>query len=348
MWLSFPREVGQFRKVVNNEAEFFTEVERLNRNQPVYTSVYSFETMRNNPNPESSRRVIPDYSSAIVDKIYFDLDPQIKMRDGTIIECDPYGDAQKIHKWCTDNNIRHIINFTGGGLAAFIFTKVTSLKFKASALENAQRLIANQLMVQMDPAIVGDLARITRVQNTYNIKRKRFCISLLEEDMHKSYDEVRELARSPRRVENQMMGDNLLDITPLDKSLMFERPKEEVITRTFSDADLDTLSEDVGWFPICVKRMLAEVNVKNRERMDVITFCRDMGLPIEFAHGVLQDHLSPDKYEHSMCGHLWGGKSELTYYYQRKDLLHASCESKDERGFCNNEQNCKFRGRIYR
>ncbi len=66
-YTNFPREVGKYRQwKANSISDLLHYVNKYNGKQDLYTSVYGFEEWFNGR---------PNYNSAIIDRIYCDIDP---------------------------------------------------------------------------------------------------------------------------------------------------------------------------------------------------------------------------------------------------------------------------------
>ena len=172
----FPREVGAPRKLVNNMKEFLDYVNVHNgKKKAVYTTIYMFKDIH-------SDGYKPEYDTAEVDKIFFDFDYK---------DCDSYQAAKTLHDYCKTKDLKHSIVMSGRGYHCYIYTKIQSLQFKKDAIKGGQMYFINKLGVVCDKQVIGDVCRLTRVPNTYNIKAGRFCIPLTEKQFNLGDEMIR-------------------------------------------------------------------------------------------------------------------------------------------------------------
>lgn len=177
----FPREFGKRRTLVKNKDELYHMIRRYNGMIDCYTGVYS---RRENPT---------------IDKLFFDFDSE-----------DCLVKVKKFHNFLVENSYKHCMFFSGGGFHVYVFVnKDSNLKFPKNAIRNAQLDLIKRSGLEVgkdvDSHVIGDVRRITRIPNTFNIKpnRKRFCIPVSEETLEIGMNKIRKLAR----VQMQFVGD---------------------------------------------------------------------------------------------------------------------------------------------
>ena len=106
-WLSpfseFPREMGFPHRngIVYNVSQFIDKVNRYNGRTTVFTSLYPFDYINSNGKP--------DYDSARIQHIYFDLDNTKSLEI-----------TRKMHEYLLEKDLRHSIFFSGGGFHVYI------------------------------------------------------------------------------------------------------------------------------------------------------------------------------------------------------------------------------------
>ena len=137
-------------------------INRYGKSYGIHISVYPFSTVEENK---------PDYESAIIDKIFIDIDSSNWLAY-----------ARDIFNWCEEKDIICRFNMSGFGCHFFIFCKET-IRFKKNCIFNFQTYLEKKLHIEIDPQTKGDLSRTFRLPNTYNHKRNRFCIPLTKEDL---------------------------------------------------------------------------------------------------------------------------------------------------------------------
>lgn len=209
MYSTFPREVATpIRTLVTNRTDFLDFVNKFNGKTNLYSSIYSFQNIFSNK---------PIYDSCIVDRIMFDLDSST---------C--YADAMKLHNKFLEQNIRHTVIFSGRGFQVFPFTKkVTGSKSK-ELITNAQLYYIQLLGIDADMHVVGDLARISRIPNTFNMRRGRYCIMLNSKILNTSYEKIQEFAKTQYFNNHVVFGEKLLDLETVPKVKIPEQSNHAV------------------------------------------------------------------------------------------------------------------------
>jgi len=156
--LGFPREIGLKRTVCKDRAGFRRYVRALNGKSSIYTSVYSFGKL------VGGRKV--DEGSVIIDRAWWDFDATNKYSidkvktDTSFVIKRRKGDVRVIA--------------TGRGFHIHqLFSNPVIGRHWARTLDRYQRLMA-QGLESLDK--VCHPRQICRVPNTYNPKRKRWCV----------------------------------------------------------------------------------------------------------------------------------------------------------------------------
>ncbi len=177
----FPREFGKKTKRSFIRNEYATSPETLARMceffdyEDCFVSVYSFEKFEYGE---------PwDRSTAIIDRIYIDLDCEENLRL-------PLKEALKIIDWYSRVfGVYPLVYFTGSkGFAVYLDFK--PVKFRSSVeAKNALRLIATLLVEQLELKTldiqVMDIARLSRIPLTLNTKSNLYCIPLNSKKLDK-------------------------------------------------------------------------------------------------------------------------------------------------------------------
>jgi hypothetical protein len=250
---SAPRQIGiPYRINCFSEKQLFERINQHNgKRRKLYCSIY-------NINEEGN------FNNVIVDSIPFDLDSEKSLEN-----------LRKFYEYCEKKNYKSMYMFSTGGFWAFIKTKDgKNLQFRKNALMESQKHIAREMGLtigqskesDIDTAIVGDIARITRLPNSKDLGRRRFCIILKKEEIYKTYEEICEIAQKPR-FEYYYYGENGFDIKAFDKQRVFEiKKRKNLITKnlitneikeqvTIKDLKCDT---DISFFLPCVKSWLCK------------------------------------------------------------------------------------------
>ena len=339
--LSFPREVGlpHSRKVVYNEDELINFINLYNGKSNVYTTVYGYKEID---------KFRCKYSTATVDRIFFDLDSD-KSFENTV----------KLHNHFLKNNFKHIVNFSGGGFHLFLFALPTFLLNPSVALYNAQTTIAKEAGLSiggdskkfdLDGHIIGDLARLRRVENTFNLKRDKFCITLTQEDLDKGIEWIYEKAKHQTN-ERQVWGEKLFDLRPFDTTeRLFDASVIEGMEVNKNDFDLKKIEKYD--FPDCVLALLKKGDLDYLERFQLITYLKTYGLtqsevleilkqfllpanPARFKKGILQERQIPKVFEK-------GGFYDFSQR-QMKEWRICNLECKNKHALCSAKLNEKLK-----
>jgi len=336
MWsLRFPREIGTpKRRMCKTKEEYLDYIRHAIRLTNLYTTVYNFSELIRFPFYQKI-----DYDSAIVDRLYFDCDFKVKGE-----EVDGYISMLKLHEWCEENgNIKHQCYFTGSAYSVILAVTHDGLENKRGAVYNAQQALLDKLDIVTDPQVMGDLARITRIPNTFNFKKtaRRYAIPLKEEQIYLGDKVIREIAKK-QQFGVKPMGTGTFNITDFDCAPVRKAPVD-VSTFSFDDVS-DDAKEILGKFenaPPCVKRMLADEDLGYNARRILIVWLRDQGLLLDETMAVLKETLSDRKYKHSVFE-----ERQPQYLYRRMlDMYFPKCRSIADRGYCDceTENECGLR-----
>lgn len=317
---TFPREVGAPRKLVHNMKEYLDYVNIHNgKKKAVYTTLYSFISIH-----EDGYK--PDYDSAIVDKLFFDFDDK---------ECNAYENAKILHEYCKAENIKHSIVMSGRGYHVYIYTTIEMLRHKKDAIKAGQMYFIDKLGVVCDRQVIGDVCRLTRVPNTYNVKAGRFCIPLTEAQFNSGDDMIKSKAVKQNFVKDVFIGEELFDLKPFD-------------VKTESEFNLDlgdmksSTDTTLGKLPHCIQAILNNPEVNYKGRYLAILYFKEKGYTQDEIFNVLEKYLSPRKLYHCVRE-----ERQLQYLFGRDDLIFPSCEKIKEDNQCPGK--CEFYGNcIYR
>lgn len=307
MYDKFPRQIAfPMRKLVYNKKEFLKYINRLNGKMNLGTNVYDYQIILYNNGKEEV-----DYSSAIVDKLFFDVDGP-----------ESYNDMIKLHKYCVTNNYKHIIAFSGQGFHIYIFIKPTTFLYPKSALLQAHKFLIIKLNLKsVDNQHLSDLTRMGRIFNTYNIRRKMFCITLTKQNIKElDYEGICELAKKQKETNDVVMNQWMFDISRFDTKPHTHMKIEE--NKYKLDSDKVIINEDK--FPPCIRKMLLEAKHKRlhwNKRGQLIIFLRDKGYLLDECLTILKHYLSDDEYNHCVKE-----DKDLFYLYKAHNLLFKSCD----------------------
>jgi len=243
---------------------------------------------------------------------------------------------KQMHDWLTKKDLMHCVVFSGGGFHVYVFvTDSQNMNNKKDALFNAQKFIADQIglsiglpdQADIDTGVVGDIARYTRVPNTYNPKHGRFCIPLNKDNLKLSFDEIKELAKKQNFVDDIFIGSLKLTMIPFDRPRFNENMKIDMP----AIVDEAMYNSEERFYP-CVKKMIMEKSgfkawfysicwlrdkgYTREEAIEImkkylIKFKRTDGYSDDFDHMMRHDNTincvydNSDRYEFPRCESLW-------------------------------------------
>ena len=307
MFNKFPRECGPSRKVVNNIQEWLNFVNLYNgKKKAVYTSVYTCDITDDKA----------DYNNITIDKIFFDFDDK---------SCKAWEECNSLHQLLLKDDIKHLIIMSGRGYHLYVLTHPYKAKNPKSCIYNSQHHFINQQNLTVDAQVIGNAAQLARVPNTYNLKGKRFCIPLTQEQFEKGDVFIKQLAEKQNFVKNTIIGNDLFYIKEFDyQNKEFDNQYyifEEGESSDFSNYEINA--------PHCIRKILSKKDVGWKGRYLVILYFREMGYTKQEVFEILSKHLSKRKLTHCVQE-----ERQLQYLFDRHDLLFPSCDRIMSDGFC--------------
>lgn len=314
MWnpfLDFPREIGYPNRagLIWNVEDLIERVNKYNMRSTVFVSLYGF----NEVNKEKGRGL---YNSARLNQLYFDLDEPTSLEP-----------INNLHNYCLQKDLIHTILFSGGGIHTYIGTNAsTELKNKKGALTNSQIFIADECGLSIgindgfdiDGHIIGNLAQMVRVPGTYNLKRKRFCIPLREDDLKTSIEEISQKA-TKQIFGLTVWGSKFFDLSPFDSEPKTKNYDLDIKLETEKNINEDSIR--IESFPPCIKNLVAKKNLIHHERYLLILYCKELGLGLSDVIGLLKKILPPSVFHHCAIQ-----EKQIFWCFRRNDLVFPSCE----------------------
>jgi hypothetical protein len=337
---TYPRSMGCPNQnfVAFNQQQRDDYVKRHIKVSDVYTSVYAFAEC------DENHRVIHD--SAIIDRIFFDFDP-----DNTD---NWFKDLMKVHFWCEKYKILHWNQFSGNGGHSFIFCK--NVQFKKEAVGNFQRWLQQQLDINMDRKVIGDIGRIFRYPNTYNFKGRRFAIPIPNSVLNHDLSEEWLWRHSTKQLyENAWSGQKLLNMERWDVQ-EFQYMDFDVAEINLNQID-PCIAIDYNQFPDCIKQWMSTPDLTDEIKFLLSVFLKDqLYTPIPFNAqeiiSILKRTLSDGEFNH------WFGRSrgnlQRRHYGHNgikfrsamsRDYYLPTCVELDKKGLC--PKDCGRRHPIY-
>jgi hypothetical protein len=248
------------RRLCKTPEDLRRYIRLYNHKADCYRTVYRFERM------ELDGRPRPDYNSAIVDKVFFDFDGK-----------GAFNNMQKTHEKLLDDNIKHIINFSGNGFHVFVFCKNENIINKKAALKRYSLGVTKKL----DRQVAGDLARLVRIPFTYHLQAKRYCIPMDEYDVSMDFYNIALKSTLANQCTCKSTIFGFEEISLLD----FDMPEEEdEFTPELVDVNID-INDDL---PVCVQQAMSK-DAGFFERNIYFTFMRDCGISIKSAIEAVQN-----------------------------------------------------------
>lgn len=307
----FPRQIANpMRYLVESMEQFLNFINSNIDKTDLFTTVYGGFKINNKT---------LDFNSAFIDKVFLDLDSEKSWEE-----------TKTLHEHLMKEDLLHKIHFSGRGLHTFVICQIDELKNKKDAIYSYQDYITKKLNLTPDRQCFGDIARICRIPNTFNFKRKRFCIPLTEGDLKLSYDEVKEKAKR-QQFKAQVFGSKLLDLKKFDKPI--SRYNIQMEFPEFESVDTGTDIE----FPPCLKMIIAKHKKAYvdgagnwEDRRLIICWIRDNGRSLNDCVNILKSLLSPEEFRHCMSEE----NHQPRYLYRRRDLFFPNCSTIENKNMC--------------
>lgn len=276
-------------------------IQLYNGKTNIYSSVYWYDKEINNNNVR-------------VDKIFIDFDPDPDNKF--------FDDVKKVATYLHNNNIAFSLVFSGRGFHIFIALDTSiNLKNPKMAIKKYVADLHNKTNTTSDPAVVGDLRRVCRCIGTINLKTGLYCTEISYYDlMNLSYESICNMCKEQHYTRFSVHGDSL-DISEFDIT-------NEDIEPILVDIDIGSIDLSFN-LPPCIGSLLKEPNLGYHERRELIIYLRDMGYEIEEVEKILEEHLSPNKFEHCVFE-----ENQVKYLFNREDILFSSCKTQKLNGIC--------------
>lgn len=313
--MEFPIECGPPRKLIRNIKEYLNYINLYNgKKKAIYRSIYYFTKIEDYK---------PDYNSAVVDCIFFDFDDK---------SCNAWEECNKLHQECLKDNLKHKINMSGRGYHLYILTASTNLNHKKEAVRGGQMYFIDKLKLKVDTQVIGNIAQLARIPNTFHPKAGRFCIPLTQQQFENGDSFIKELAKNQNFVKNIIIGNKLLDLKIWD---IKGKDEFEGIIPSLNTSDSCINLSTIKDFPLCISKLMENKNLGWKGRYLVILYMKEKGYSKEDCYKLLKEFLSDIKLRHCITE-----EKQLQYLFGRNDLIFPSCKRLKEDGFC--VEKCKF------
>jgi len=305
-------EAGLPKRILCKDNKEFLKIVNLNngKKKAIYRTLYNFEKMNGD---------IPDYDTAKIDRIFWDFDG-----DGS------WEEANKLHQELVKENLKHKINLSGGGYHVFLFTDGYSPSNPKSCIYNAQMHFVKKLKLKCDTQVLGDVARLYRVENTYNLRRRRFCIPLTHIEFAYGDDFCKELAKKQHFIKNSFICEKLLELKQFDFQ---SRDTPQFLIENLEGSSSENIV--IKNLPLCIEELLKRKDLTYKQRYMVILYFKEKGYTKKEILEILKQHLSEKKFRHCIVE-----EKQLQYLFERDDLLFPVCDKIKKDGYC--VEGCKI------
>lgn len=264
-----PRELAiPRRRAVEDWDVFMKTINAVNGYVPVFSTLYAF------PN-------YPEYNSAIVDKVAFDLDGLDKW-DALL----RFQYAMEQRGW------EHWFIFSGGGYHCYVGIEPTTLRYPNSALKRFHQAVSEGLALGDDRSLHGDVSQCIRIPGTWNPKRGRFCIAIPPGLVARGAGAVADVAAKQRLFEAEEA------VVPGIRPTLaaYDHPLEEYDDLDLPPVDVSEAAPIVIHDPFISQLLQPDMGHEARGR--VIFWLVAEGYTVMEISGFLEETLSSEKYRH--------------------------------------------------
>lgn len=279
----------------------------FNGQRGLYRSVYNFKGS-------------VDGQNALIDKIYLDFDPDEENGEDLSLEY-----AKRTSDYLAAKDIRHATYFSGRGFHTYIYTHpifAYELNNGSDAIHNFVIEMKENIDIQPDQHVIGDLRRVSRIKNTKNLKTGLYCIPISRETLlNSTKEEIEEMAQEPI-YDKFTHGKELVDLRKYDAD------KRRMSMSIEYDKEVSLLFSPVA-VPKCVQVSLDRGDAGYQERYMIITALRDLAYSEGDVTKILEDHLMGEKFEHCIYE-----EGQVEYLFIKQHLLFPSCDTIKTNGYC--------------
>ncbi len=239
------------------------------------------------------------------------------------------------------------MTFSGGGFHFFVSVKYPNiLQNKKAAIYNAVVDVCDKVGLKiginehsdMDGHVVGNIAQLIRVPNTWNLKRKKFCIPVCGKDLETSLENIQNLSTKQRHINGSWIydGSKEFDLAPYDKEKV-ERNLNIDVMPLEGKSGIEVNTEE---FLPCMKSLLTKKLIKHKQRYYLILYCKELGIPLNDTVALLRKFLPQKTFHH--CVH---EEHQPMFIYKRSNLIFPKCETLELEELCS-EKRCKYRNNL--
>jgi hypothetical protein len=183
----------------------------------------------------------------------------------------------------------------------------------------------------VDETTIGDLRRVSRVTNTWNVKRERYCIPLNEKSIRMTPCEMYDLAAEKVELEQSCWFGGKLYQIPAE----FDKPgyveEYNAVSMEGVAPNFEILSNLN--LPLCVRRFMGVPSLDNGRTFQLLCYFRDSGIHKEEAKEILKSFMTEDKFLHRtlpshvrLGGRPCEGMLDRVYEGKQTRLLMKNCD----------------------
>jgi len=329
---SYPREFGKNRTFLKTREDAIKTINTMNRKTNCWMTIHKIDKQR-------------EYTSAIVEKLFFDLDGKNSL------------DKTKLfHEYLLKHDIQHVILYSGNGFHIYTMTspasRNTGIKSIKRAVRNAQlSMIKDAKMTVGDPDecdfdshVIGDISRISRIPNTLNLSGKRYCVPLTQHDLQSTLQDIEKKAEK-QSFQYDLFGNRLIDLQEYDMEI--DGLIESVDNIHISDTELSRILNDkseidckkiLDKLPPMINQLLVSGACGYRDRYLTILAFREIGVPIEITISICRRFWSTTKFNHAIVSE----GNQFQYIYNRFNLLFPNWNTLLSEGYSISEIDRKY------
>ena len=149
-----------------------------------------------------------------------------------------YRDMLMTHLYLELNDILHIVFFSGRNFQVHVFSppyEVVNLIKLGLSIGDAQKVVLYNMQLFIDckvreyakekynvpyygtdSAVLGDISRLVRKENTINMRSKLYCIPLTDELIHSGLENIIRISKNVQK-DYDIIGSKLMSFAPFDK-----------------------------------------------------------------------------------------------------------------------------------
>lgn len=272
-------------KVIQNKKEYIDFVRDSHKIKNLYKTVYNFKYLKSINKP--------DYSSAIVNKMFFDADSENSLN--VVKKFVDYLDKENYSYYLKQSSYDKFSK-----LQIYVLTNVSELNNKKNALYNGMVSLADSVGLtygeahssDLDKSTFGDLAQLCPIGGTYKPKRNCYCSYISKSDLYDD-DKLKQAAKHGNG-KKIIYGKRRFDLKPFDYVDNFVCVDNSTIIEN-DDFDIKFDDKFVDSLPPFIKKVLSNYkgycdNYINRWR--VALYMRDIGYSKSLAEQILKKYYS--------------------------------------------------------